>query len=209
MTIAIIDYGVGNVKSLHNAFSKINVTSIVTKDEGIIQNSSALVLPGVGGYPFAMSRLNDCGISQLIKNHSESNRPVLGICLGMQLLFSSSDEFEYTEGLDIIKGDVSSFKSRPDFSSTVPHIGWNKAIPFDHSLSKKLFKGIEDQYFYFVHSYFCSPACPESAVLSTTNYEKTSFCSAACDKLTIGLQFHPEKSGDAGLCLLKNFCNLL
>ncbi|MDC0269650.1 imidazole glycerol phosphate synthase subunit HisH [Synechococcus sp. AH-551-N23] len=209
MSIAIIDYGVGNVKSLHNAFSKINVNTVVTRDESIIKNSAALVLPGVGGYPFAMSRLEDCGLSQLINDHSKNNKPILGICLGMQLLFSSSEEFRYTKGLDIIKGNVKSFKDFPSFSSTVPNIGWSKITALNHALSPRLFKGIEDQYFYFVHSYCCSPSNPQSSVLSTTNYEETTFCSAASDKMTVGVQFHPEKSGEAGLSLIENFCDLI
>lgn len=195
--IVIIDYGLGNLASVKNALDKINIPSIISNDPTIIRNSKGIILPGVGAAPDGMKNLKAKGLDKLIKEEVMKGKPFLGICLGMQLLFDFSEEGN-TKCLGIIPGRVKLF----NVNLKVPQIGWNNVLG-----KGELFKDIpNNSYFYFVHSYYCNPADP-SIISGETNYG-IAFCSMLQDKNIYATQFHPEKSGDAGLKLLKNFIDI-
>ncbi|MFH2060671.1 MAG: imidazole glycerol phosphate synthase subunit HisH [Pseudomonadota bacterium] len=205
--IAIIDYGVGNLFSVKHACEAFGMEGVITSSVQIIQNSDAVILPGVGAFGSAMQSLEDNGLVPVIKDAAFSGKPFLGICLGMQLLFEKSHEFGLFDGLGIVKGEVVRF-SQPYGSSEkhfkVPHVGWNKINPaqektWENSYFKTLSKGT---YMYFVHSYFAVPTDPE-IILSNTRYGDQTFCSSFQYKNILGCQFHPEKSGPEGLEIYK------
>ncbi|MFH1785215.1 MAG: imidazole glycerol phosphate synthase subunit HisH [Candidatus Micrarchaeota archaeon] len=188
--ITIIDYGAGNIANVKNAFNKIGVDAVASSDPMFWEKADGLVLPGVGSFGAAMKKIepNANVICDLIKQ-----KPFLGICLGMQLLFEKSEESPKTKGLGVLKGAVKKF----NFSLPVPHIGWNLVSSKD-----SIFGGNSEFYAYFVHSYYC---VPDGQVVSAwTNYG-LDFPSVICSKNILLTQFHPEKSGNAGLDLLKRF----
>lgn len=189
--IAIVDYGAGNIASVRNVLDKLGVTSVVTSDPKIWNNSEGIVFPGVGSFGSAMKRLGQ--IDSLVNVIQE--KPFLGICLGMQLLFEKSEESFGVPGLSILKGSVKKFKC----DLPVPHIGWNKVMVSN----SPLFNGISDFYAYFVHSYYCDPNDKKLVVGSTIYGRK--FPSAISKGNIYLTQFHPEKSGEFGLCILRNF----
>jgi glutamine amidotransferase len=201
--IAIIDYGVGNLASVNKAFSFIGVESAITSDPAEILAAGKVVLPGVGAFADAMNSLEKTNMISVIEKVVEKGTPLLGICLGMQLLFDYSTEGgDRVPGLGLLKGSVTQFPS--DMGLKVPHMGWN-------SLSIKqgegIFKGIrENSYVYFVHSYYLT-AADSSHVAATCNYGIT-FDAAVAKGSIMGTQFHPEKSGDVGLDILRNFAAL-
>lgn len=197
--IAIVDYGMGNLRSVEKALQKVGAETLVTSDAEKITGAEGLVLPGVGAFKDCMRNLKDYGLIDSLYQFIQSGRPFLGICLGLQLLFSESTEFGLYKGLDIIKGKVVRF---PQNSTTkVPHMGWNtvnikEGVP--------LLQNIEDEsYFYFVHSYYVIPE-DESIVASTTHYG-IEFVSSICHNNIFACQFHPEKSQELGLKILKKF----
>lgn len=197
--VTIIDFGAGNLESLSNALKKVDIVPTITKDPKIIENASALILPGVGAFGDAISALN-IQKSQIIDLVSQG-RVVFGICLGMQILLSQSEEKGTHEGFSFIEGTVNRFPS----SMKVPHMGWNQIkIQNKHPIVEEILK---DAYFYFVHSYYCDPKDSRS-VVATTDYS-LEFASVVGNKNIIGTQFHPEKSGKAGLQILSNFKNIL
>lgn len=197
--IAIIDYGLGNLGSVQNALNKIGVRSVITSKEKQIQKASKIIFPGVGAAGEGMCNLERSGLDLVIKNQIDEEKPVLGICLGMQLLFSFSEE-NNTECLNIIPGSV----KKLDINYKVPHVGWNTVQRSD---SVGIFDAVSNnEYFYFVHSYYCTPENPNN-VVGFTEYG-INFCSVVQKKNIYGVQFHPEKSGSAGLQLLKNFADL-
>lgn len=201
--IAIIDYDMGNLRSVSKAFEKVGAGAVVTRDADIIRNASHVVLPGVGAFRDCMRNLADYGLVEPIVKHIESGKPFLGICLGMQLLFEEGTEFGTHKGLGVIKGRVVRFPFAAG-QLKVPHIGWNGV-----SIKKPspLLKGIMDgTYFYFVHSYYCVPT-DAGAALTTTDYGIEFTSSIARDNV-FACQFHPEKSQRAGLQVLKNFSEL-
>jgi len=202
--IAIVDYNMGNLASVQNAFLKLGEKTVIVSDPTKFKDYDKLILPGVGAYGDAMQHLRERNMIEPLKEYAKSGKYMLGICLGMQLLFESSKEFGEHEGLGIIKGHVKAFDSST-FSEPlkVPHMGWNRMFTKEHPL----FKGLdENHYLYFVHTYHVTCSNEEN-IIGTTNYGYT-FTSAVADKNILGIQPHPEKSHDNGLKILENFINL-
>lgn len=194
--ITIIDYGLGNLASVVNALKKLEITYEVSGDIEVLKNAKVLILPGVGAAGRGMENLRERGIDKVINEQAKRGIPILGICLGMQLLFSSSEEGN-VNCLGLIEGDVKKFST----SLKVPQIGWNQIECKSDSV---LLKGIKNNsYFYFVNSYYCDPR-EENTIKGITDYE-LKFCSVVEKDNLYGVQFHPEKSGGVGLQLLKNF----
>lgn len=203
--IAIIDYKAGNLFSVKNAFDKLGVESIITSDARLISDADKLLLPGVGAFENAMTNLRELNLDKLIINEVKAGKKILGICLGMQLLFESSEEYGYHKGLNILEGKVIHFKiNETDKSSVkIPHMGWNSLTNCD---STELFDTLENQFVYFIHSYHLVTDNKEYKQV-LTNYAYN-FCSAIEYKNIYATQFHPEKSGDVGLEILKKFSKL-
>ncbi len=203
-TVAIIDYGVGNLKSIEKAIDHIGCRVLVTSDKAVIQEADGLILPGVGAFHDAINQLDEADIITDICEFASSTKPVLGICLGMQLLQTISYENGQWEGLNIIEGEVHKF---PEGEMRVPHIGWN-TIKKIKKREDGLLKNIPSKtYFYFVHSYYVLPTTT-SVIEATTEYGIL-FSSVINMGNVWGIQFHPEKSQKMGLQVLKNFCELL
>lgn len=200
--IAIIDYDAGNLKSVEKAISHIGEESIITRDFGVIRNADKVILPGVGAFGMAMDNLKKYELDKLIDEIVAENKPMLGICLGLQLLFEGSDESEGVEGLGLLKGRIIKI---PDVEGIkVPHIGWNS---LDLQNGGRLFKDMpEEPYVYFVHSYYLQ-AEDELIVKAVTDYGTRIHASVEKDNL-FACQFHPEKSSSTGLKILKNFVTL-
>jgi glutamine amidotransferase len=201
MGIVIIDYGLGNLRSVSKALEAVGAKVEVTNDPDKISKAKAIVLPGVGAFQRGMENLCRINVLPFLVKAIKDGKPFLGICLGLQLLFTESEEYGVHRGLDIIKGRVKRFES----NMKVPHMGWN-SIEFKVSSSKfKVFDGIPSKsYFYFVHSYYAEPQ-DEAIVVATTEYGQE-FVSAVNKNNIWGVQFHPEKSAKLGLKLLENFC---
>jgi glutamine amidotransferase len=209
--VAIIDYGVGNLFSVNKAFSRIGIDSFITSDPSEILESTKVVLPGVGAFRNGMRKLTDAGLISVVKEVASSGKPLLGICLGAQLLLESSQEFGFTAGLGIIKGEVVEI---PRESSTtenirVPHIGWNNLIYVGGvaTTTRTILEAIpEKSMAYFVHSYMLSP---EDSVhrLADVDYHGINISAVIKRNNVTGTQFHPEKSGEIGLQILRNFCD--
>ena len=201
--IAIIDYGVGNLFSLRSSFRKIGAEAVVTADPEVIASAEKLILPGVGAFADAVQKLKDSGLDVLIKKLAKEGKPIMGICLGMQMLFERSFEYGEHEGLGLLKGSVIPMEGRIPAQLKIPHIGWN-ALHF--TKDSRLFKYIrEDDCVYFVHSYYASD-CADS-VIATAEYGVE--LTAAVEKGNVmGCQFHPEKSGEVGLNILRAFCEM-
>jgi glutamine amidotransferase len=197
MSIAIIDYGVGNLRSVEKAFTSQGIDAIVTRDEAILRSAPKLVLPGVGAFKACMEGLRASGFESLVLDAAASGKSILGVCVGLQMLFDEGHEFGVHKGLGLLPGRVVKF---PD-TLQVPHIGWNQVA---FKKSHRIFEGLADQsFFYFVHSYYVKPADLD-CVLGETDYGM-SYASICGRENIVGVQFHPEKSQAAGLALLKNF----
>ncbi|MDX4048466.1 imidazole glycerol phosphate synthase subunit HisH [Aliarcobacter skirrowii] len=197
--IAILDYGIGNLKSIYNMFKKVGVESIITSDIETIKKADKYLLPGVGSFDHGINSLKNAPFFEILeKEVLENKKPILGICLGMQLLTNSSEEGK-EKGLGWIDASAIKF-DLDDKSLSIPHMGWNKTNPTN---TNDIFKNLEDNRFYFVHSYHvvCND---EKNILATANYGKTFTCSIYKDNI-YGVQFHPEKSHKFGMQLLKNF----
>lgn len=194
--ITIVDYGLGNLASVANALKKLEIPYQISGDKDVLKNAQAFILPGVGAAGPGMKNLTAKGLDAVIVAQVKKGVPILGICLGMQLLFSSSEEGN-VHCLGLVKGQVKKFTS----TFKVPQIGWNHV---ENKSDSKLLKGIKNKsYFYFVNSFYCNPK-EKKPIKGVTNYEIT-FCSVIEKNNLYGVQFHPEKSGDVGLQLLKNF----
>ncbi|MDR0900670.1 MAG: imidazole glycerol phosphate synthase subunit HisH [Methanobrevibacter sp.] len=199
--ITIIDYGSGNLRSISNGFSKIGANSTITNDPEIIANSDFLVLPGVGAFGTAMENITP--FKGIIAEHIADDKPFLGICLGLQILLSNSQESPNIKGLDIFKGEV---KKIPE-GRKIPHMGWNQLkIANSMDLKCPILKDTNNQSFYFVHSYYASPE-NKDIIAGTTDYG-FDLTAALYENNTFATQFHPEKSGISGLKILKNFVSL-
>ena len=197
---AIVDYGVGNLKSVANAMKYIGQDTLVTGDAGELEWADAIILPGVGAFPDAADKLRASGLDQVLLAQA-GHKPILGICLGMQLLFDRGEEGKTCEGLKLVSGGVERVKT----DLKLPHIGWN-SLSFQNN--SPLFHGLEDgAYVYFVHS-FCGCAAHEEDVIARTQYGP-SVVAAVSHNGVYGCQFHPEKSGEVGLQILKNFGELI
>lgn len=196
--ITIIDYGSGNLRSISNGIFKIGYESIITNDPEKIANAEFLVLPGVGAFGKAIENINP--YKKIIIEHINEDKPFLGICLGLQILLSYSEETHNIKGLDIFKGTVKKFKN----VEKIPHMGWNQLDIANDTCP--ILKGIDKQFFYFIHSYYAEPQ-DSSVVAGTTKYG-TDFAAVLHENNLFATQFHPEKSGVHGLKLLKNFVSL-
>ena len=202
--IAIIDYGMGNLRSVQKAFERLGVEATITSDKALVESADKLVLPGVGAIADAIAELKRAGLVDPIVRAVESNRPYLGICLGFQALFERSEENGGTECLGLFKGTVRRFPESPEY--VVPHMGWNdltfkqKDVPIYKDMK-------ETDYVYFVHSYYVDAEDP-AIVATTTNYDNVEFCSSIAVGNVFATQFHPEKSQNVGLDILKNFAAL-
>ena len=202
--VAIIDYGVGNLFSLTSSLKAIGADVIVTSDKEELKKADQIILPGVGAFEDAARKLRESGLDKFIKELAQNGKPLMGICLGMQLLFEKSYEYGEHDGLSLIKGEIVPIKNDVDSSLKIPHIGWN-ALKFQNSPSP-IFANIKDgDCVYFVHSYYAKN-CSDS-VIATTEYG-AELTAAVADKNIFGCQFHPEKSGKIGLEILKAFTNL-
>ncbi len=201
--IAIIDYGVGNLFSLQSSFKAIGAEAVVTKDKTVIENADKLILPGVGAFEDAAGKLRESGLGDVLKNEVQKGKTVMGICLGMQLLFDKSYEFGVHEGLGLIPGNIVPFADKIDKSFQIPQIGWNELKIYDGST---IFKNINNgDFVYFVHSYYAE--CDKKYVLATSDYGME-FTAAVGRDNVFGCQFHPEKSGEVGLNILRGFCQM-
>lgn len=195
--VAIIDYGVGNLRSVEKAFAATGCEAIVTADETELRNAERLVLPGVGAFAACMKALSERGFDRLVREKAHEGTPLLGVCVGMQLLFDESDEFGATPGLGLLRGRVRRFGN----NLVVPHVGWNRIY---QKRSHRLFDGIaEGSFCYFVHSFYCEPG-DDGVIVGETEYGAR-YASVVAERNICGVQFHPEKSQDVGLRMLRNF----
>ena len=200
--IAIIDYGAGNLQSVKKAFDFIGAESVITDNPEIINSCDRILLPGVGSFGDAMDSMHKSGLVETVKQNALSGKPFFGICLGLQLLFEESEESPGVKGLGIFKGKIKKFSS--DMGLKIPHIGWNS---LEIKQKDTLFKNVpENSYVYFVHSYYLH-AEDEEDVATVTNYG-IDFHSAVGKNNIFATQFHPEKSGDVGLQILRNFASM-
>ncbi|CAM3510486.1 imidazole glycerol phosphate synthase subunit HisH [Paenibacillus lupini] len=197
--IAIIDYGMGNLHSVSKAVERLGYEAVVTADPAVIAAADGAILPGVGAFGDAMDNLRETKLDEATKAYAASGKPLIGICLGMQLLFTQSEEHGVNEGLNLLPGKVIRFQG--DYK--VPHMGWNKLNFLQDS---PLFKGLEEGHVYFVHSYHAKPEVA-SDLLATTDYHQQ--VTAIVGRGNVyGMQFHPEKSSELGIKLLGNFLAL-
>ena len=202
--ISIVDYGVGNLFSLSSSLKSIGADTIVTSDKQKILDSDAIILPGVGAFSDAIEKLVQSGLFQVVINEAKNGKKLLGICLGMQMLFEKSFEYGEFDGLGLIKGNIVPLEGKISPLLKIPHIGWN-SLQLKNGKSD-LFKYINDgDFVYFVHSYFATD-CSEN-VIATSEYGIDVTASVQKDNI-YGCQFHPEKSGDVGLNILKAFCEM-
>jgi glutamine amidotransferase len=210
--ITIVDYGMGNLRSVSKAFEHIGARVCVTNKDKDIKNAETLVVPGVGAFGDCIKNLNNLGLLSEIKNFINSGKPYLGLCLGMQILFQTSEEAPGIAGLGIISGTVKRFPNT--LGLKIPHMGWNRiSAPYKRDLAHKggkahnLFDNISDNsYVYFVHSYYAEPI--DKSVIETETDYGISFCSSVAKDGIWAMQFHPEKSQTIGLQILKNFTDL-
>ena len=203
--IAIIDYGVGNLFSLSSSFKAIGADTVITGDVNVIKQADKLILPGVGAFGDAAKKLTDSGLDVVIKEQAAKGVPLLGICLGMQLLFEESHEYGCHKGLGLIPGQVVPMEGDIPSDLKIPHIGWN-ALHFVNQDETKnpLFQHIQNNdCVYFVHSYYAKNC--DDALIATTEYGKELTAAVAYNNI-FGCQFHPEKSGNVGLNILRAFC---
>ena len=200
--IAIIDYDAGNIKSVEKALIHLGENPVITRDKDVILNSDKVILPGVGAFGDAMAKLREYDLVEVLHEVVEKKIPFLGICLGLQLMFESSEETKGVEGLGLLKGHILRIPEKEGLK--IPHMGWNNITVREDS---RLFKNLpENPYVYFVHSYYLK-AEDESVVAATTDYSVNIHAAVEKDNL-FACQFHPEKSSDVGLQILKNFVEL-
>lgn len=201
MKLGIVDYGVGNIFSLQNAFSYIGVDTIVSKDAKVLDNCTGIILPGVGAFGDAASNLAESGLDAVLKNQAAKGKPILGICLGMQLLYDYSTEGGSIRGLGLLKGWI----DRLPEGIKVPHMGWNI---MELRNECRALKGISDKdYVYFVHSYYAR--VENSSELCAVCRHGVEIAAAVKKDNILGIQFHPEKSGETGVKILKNIKEML
>lgn len=199
--IVIIDYNIGNLKSVTGAFSRIGLETVVSRDIDVIKQADALVLPGVGAFPVAMENLKKYDLIDVLKERKEAGVPILGICLGMQILFEKGYEVKETEGLGFIPGTVEYM----DIDEKIPHMGWNQLhFNQNHPILKNIH---ENDDVYFVHSYMAH--CPDENLVAYTDYGHTKVTALVQNKNVIGCQFHPEKSGAVGREILLAFKEMI
>ena len=201
--VAIVDYGVGNLFSLKSSFAAINVEAVVTDDAEVLRRADRLILPGVGAFEDAAEKLGKSGLGKVLCEQAEKGKPIMGICLGMQLLFEKSYEYGEHEGLGLISGAVRPISDVIPSDLKIPHIGWNSLKFYGNSPIFRYIK--EGDHVYFVHSYYAAEC--EKAVIATAEYG-ADLTAAVQNGNVFGCQFHPEKSGEVGLNILRAFCEL-
>ena len=203
--IAIIDYGVGNLFSVEKAFAALGAEARITNNPAEIKAAEKLVLPGVGAFGDCMKNLEASGLIPLLKEEVAAGKPLLGICVGLQILFDGSEESPEAKGLGLIPGQVKRIQAE---GLKVPHMGWNRLHIAEPRQEKDLFAGLaqDREYVYFVHSYYVVPA-DKKVITATTNYGGEVTAAVQFDNI-FATQFHPEKSGDVGLRIIDNFCKL-
>jgi glutamine amidotransferase len=197
--IAIIDYGAGNLKNVAKAFDFLGIENTVTSDASVIKNADKIVLPGVGAFGEGMANLKKAGLCDVIKEEAQAGKPLMGICLGMQMLFDESEESPNVKGLGILKGKIRRLPKVGDLK--IPHMGWN-----DLECKGKLFEGLNKPFVYFVHSYYLD--AEDKSIVSATTHYGIDIEVAVESKNIVATQFHPEKSGEEGLRMLSNFAKL-
>ena len=204
--IAVVDYGVGNLFSLKSSLASIGAEAVVSGDEAVIRSADKILLPGVGAFEDAARKLRECGLDKVICDEAAKGKPILGICLGMQMLFEKSFEYGEHKGLGLIKGEVRPIAEVIGEGLKIPHIGWN-ALDFPKNKEKnELFKYLnEGDFVYFVHSYYGANC--EDSVIAPSEYG-AHLTAAVASRNVYGCQFHPEKSGEVGLKILKAFCEM-
>jgi len=204
--VVIIDYKLGNLFSVKQACDKVGMDAIISSDRSIILEADALILPGVGAFIEAMKNLEDLNLITAIKSKVKKGVPIFGICLGLQLLFTKSEEFGSKDGLDLISGSIKKFPEKlNDKIIKVPHISWNKIYEVGKKFNNSSLKDISNgEFMYFVHSYFVDPK-EKSCVFTNTNYNGIEFCSSISKDNIFATQFHPEKSAKKGLSIYKNW----
>ncbi|EOI6974388.1 imidazole glycerol phosphate synthase subunit HisH [Listeria monocytogenes] len=195
--IVIIDYDTGNTKSISKALDFIGLQNKISSDATEISQADGVILPGVGAYPEAMKELTRRGLDKTLKEIAATGKPILGVCLGMQLLLESSNEHSFTKGLGLIPGHVEKLPEKPKFA--VPHMGWNQ---LEIKRTTPLTKQLDREYVYYVHSYYAN--CPEEYIIATSGYS-IEVPGMINNRNIYGAQFHPEKSGKIGLEILKGF----
>ena len=201
--VAIIDYGVGNLFSLKSSLKEIGAEAVVTSDEKVIAEADRIILPGVGAFEDAARKLRDSGMAEVVKREAAAGKPMMGICLGMQLMFDVGYEYGVHEGLGLIRGSVRAIADVIPEGYKIPHIGWN-LLKFKKE--SPLFKYIkEDDYVYFVHSYYAAECDESGSAVTEYGAELTA---AVANGNVYGCQFHPEKSGEVGMKILKAFMEL-
>jgi glutamine amidotransferase len=198
--VAIIDYGVGNLRSVEKAFAAMGCDAVVTSEKSALRNADRLVLPGVGAFAACMAKLSAAGFDELVRDRVNEGTPLLGVCVGMQMMFEESEEFGKTSGLGLLRGRVRRFSG----DLVVPQVGWNQVRQLQpHSL----LAGVsDDAFFYFVHSFYCE-ADDRAVAIGETEYGSP-YVSVVGQGNICGVQFHPEKSQAAGLRLLANFAQI-
>ena len=204
--IAVLDFGLGNIRSIRNALIHQGGNPLVTRNKDEILKASGLILPGVGAFPHGMKNLNDFALVPVVEKFVATTKPVMGICLGMQMLMEFSEEHDRCEGLGFISGGVKKLPFHLTGDKRLLHVGWKKIIPqYGKTWEEGIFKSLsQDSFYYFVHSYSVHPNLPEN-VYALTQDGAMKFVSAIRQGNIFGLQFHPEKSGLAGLTILRNF----
>lgn len=207
--IVIIDYGLGNIFSINQGCKHFGYDPQLSTDREVILNADSIIIPGVGSFDYAMRRLKKLNLVNILKECFLIGKPMMGICLGMQLLFDRSDEFGFTEGLGLIEGEIKRFPSKANNKNLIiPHMGWNSIKKNDNSWHLTPLKGLPNrEMMYFVHSHYAEPA-NTLEILSKTDYDGFEFCSAVRKGNLYGFQYHPEKSGEQGLSIYKNFLSL-
>ncbi len=204
--IAIVDYGVGNIFSLCSSFKYIGADIELTSDVATIKRADKVIFPGVGAFRDAQNKLRATGLDKVVIGEAKSGKPFLGICLGMQMMLTKSFEFGEYQGLDIIPGNVVSMEGVVPKDFKIPHIGWNKLIFPNDKPKSPIFRYVnEGEHVYFVHSYYCTDCAPDT--IATTEYGAELTAAIARDNV-FGVQFHPEKSGEVGLNILRAFKEL-
>ncbi len=208
MKIAIIDYDIGNVRSIVSAFENQGAQVILTRDKDIILSADGVVLPGVGAFSHGMKNLNEYNLVEIIREYIRTNKPFMGICLGMQMLFDKSEEFGETVGLGVVSGKVEKLPVKKSQKEKLPHVSWNEINDTVNKWSGTILEHIENNSdVYFVHSFVVIPKNKEE-ILSITEYCGYNFCSSIRVNNVYGCQFHPEKSGKVGLKIINNFIRI-
>ncbi len=208
--LVILDYNLGNIFSVKHACNFLGYDPIISADPSDLENADAVILPGVGAFKEAMVNLRESGLDQAIYKFVETGKPFMGVCLGLQLLFETSEEFSNATGLGLIKGEVLKLQYDMDKNLKVPHIGWtNIKSRNENEWADSPLEGLSNgEPMYFVHSYYVKPT-EEDVILCETEFDETTFCSGVKKDNIFAVQFHPEKSADKGLIIYKNWLKSL